>query len=377
MNPTISQFNQLYKYFAKGGDYGNNNGRNGRNGKNGGGNSPDKIRVFLFFIIFAYFASKVFFSFFRFYPIKSSSEEIANFAQLIIFAGILFFMSNIPILNNDQSINFPFWIGALIGLQLPYYTELLIPFIQRRNESALVFLRILFVIMVAGIVIFLTYVNFNDSANNSNSNNSSISYFYVVFAVFFIILAIIVTRSPVKYFKSVCAFSEYGCCPDGVTAKTAPNDKCGQDSPPCAQPNAPFGGCCPDGVTQKADINGTNCPPIYQQTEGQNIQLNLSFLLWVMLFLFAFPYESKILGFIHGAILGMFISSLSFYGMGFLLEKSDPIQCNSIQECETRKVTNITLMKQYNTDYNRGVLIALYVCSLLLIISLIYIIVYK
>ena len=355
-----SKSKSILNYFSKGGDplnsYSNNN----------------SIRVFLFFIIFTYFASKVFFSFFKFYPIKSSSEEIANFAQLIIFAGILFFMSYIPILNSDQSINFPFWIGTLIGLQLPYYSELLLPFIQRRNQSLLILLRVFFVLILSAVVIFLTYINFNDS-----SNSSSISYFYVIFAIFFIILAIIVTRNPVKYFKSECAFSEFGCCPDGFTSKKSFDDKCGQDSPPCAQSGAPFGGCCPDGITQKTDINGTNCPPIYQQTEGQNIQLNLSFMLWIMLFLFSFQYESKILAIIHGAILGMFISSLSFYGMGFLLEKSNAISCNTVQECNTKKITDVTFMKQYNTDYNRGVLISLYVCSLLLIISLIYIILYK
>jgi hypothetical protein len=105
--------------------------------------------------------------------------------------------------------------------------------------------------------------------------------------------------------------------------------------------------------------------------------LNLSFMLWIILFLFSFQYESKILAFLHGGILGMFISSLSFYGMGFLLEKSDPLACNSVNDCNAKHVNDVTFMKQYNTDYNRGVLYTLYVCSLLLIISLLYIIIYK
>ncbi len=385
---------KLKKMFQNGGfsnnknisRHSNNNNKNALRGGSGASGEYDQqsIRVFLFFVIFTYFASKVFFSFFKFYPIKSSSEEISNFAQLIIFTGILFFMSHIPILNSDHSINFPFWIGTLIGLQLPYYSELLVPFIKRRNETLLILLRIFFVLLISGIVIFLTYINFNNygngngnSTNGGNGSSSSISYFYVVFAIFFIILAIIVTRNPVKYFKSVCAFSDFGCCPDGFTPKKSTDDTCGQPAPPCAQPNALFGGCCPDGVTQKLNINGTNCPPIYQQTEGQNIQLNLSFMLWIILFLFSFQYESKILAFLHGGILGMFISSLSFYGMGFLLEKSDPLACNSVNDCNAKHVNDVTFMKQYNTDYNRGVLYTLYVCSLLLIISLLYIIIYK
>ena len=62
-----------------------------------------------------------------------------------------------------------------------------------------------------------------------------------------------------------CAGTQYGCCPDNVTAKNANGDNCAPYPPPV--PTPPVGGCagtqygcCPDGVTAKHE-NGDNCIP--------------------------------------------------------------------------------------------------------------------
>jgi hypothetical protein len=333
-------------------------------------NSTDsytELRIFLFFIIFAYFINKTMFSLFHMYPIKTSETEIAHFIQLIIFTGILFFMTNIPPLYSNGSINFLFWIGTFIGLQFPFISEYLIPYSNlAQNQTLLIVLRFIFVALLSIIIIGLIYLNLNDS-NNSNS------YYYVVFAIFFIVISIIATRNPVKYFKSNCALSTYGCCPDGIKSKSSLNDTCDEVANSCS--TSTFN-CCADGKTAKNDAAGSNCPNIYYQTEGQNIQLNITFLLWILLFLFSFSYSNKIITLFHGILLGAFISCISFYGMGFLLEKSDYKACNSIDGCNAMNINNTTFMQQFNTDYNRGVLITLYICILLLIVSLIYIILY-
>jgi hypothetical protein len=333
---------------------------------NSSDHSSESLRIFLFFVIFAYFINKIMFSLFAIYPIKSSETEISHFIQLIVFMGILFFMTNIPGIYSNGSINTLFWIGTFIGLQFPFISEYLLPYSNlAQNETLMIFMRFAFVIIVSTVILGLIYLNFNESTNNS-------SYFYVIFALFFIIISIIATRSPVKYFKSQCAFSTYGCCPDGIKLKSFANDTCDEVTNPCATSQYQ---CCPDGKTTKADAAGTNCPNIYYQTEGQNIKLNVTFILWLLLFLFSFSYSNKIITFIHGLLLGAFISSISFYGMGFLLEKSEYKACNSISECQAENINNSTFMQQYNTDYNKGVLVTLYICIILLIASLIYIII--
>ena len=51
-----------------------------------------------------------------------------------------------------------------------------------------------------------------------------------------------------------CAGTQYGCCPDNVTAKNATGSNCMIGG--CAGTQY---GCCPDNVTAK-NVNGTNCP---------------------------------------------------------------------------------------------------------------------
>ena len=57
-----------------------------------------------------------------------------------------------------------------------------------------------------------------------------------------------------------CAGTQYGCCPDGVTAKSADGTNCAPyPSPPGGCSGTQYG-CCPDGVTAKS-ADGTNCAP--------------------------------------------------------------------------------------------------------------------
>jgi hypothetical protein len=52
-----------------------------------------------------------------------------------------------------------------------------------------------------------------------------------------------------------CKGTQYGCCSDGVTAKT---DDVGSN---CSQCSTSQYGCCPDNKTSKSDDSGSNCPP--------------------------------------------------------------------------------------------------------------------
>lgn len=53
-----------------------------------------------------------------------------------------------------------------------------------------------------------------------------------------------------------CGGTEFGCCPDGKTAKVdAKGTNCGFIGG-CRSTRF---GCCPDGVTAKADAKGSNC----------------------------------------------------------------------------------------------------------------------
>jgi hypothetical protein len=324
------------------------------------------MKIFLFFTIFAFFAVKIMYSLFRLYPLQSSRNEINHFMQVILFVGILFFMTNLSGgLMTESGISIIFLFGTLVGLQLPLYTNYLQPKIEENSQAMLIVLRFLFVISLAILIITLAFFNLND-------NESSVSYFYTIFTIFFIVITLIITRNPTKYFKLQCAFSQYGCCGDGQTEKlNSAGTNCEvSEQNPCETSTY---GCCADGKTAKNDANGSNCPNIYVQTEGQNIELNVSFLLWLILFLFNFKYNNSIIRLFHGFFFGALISSISFNGMGFLLDKSKPLQCNSPQTCGQMGITGAaTFIQQYNTDYNKGIMTALYVCSILLIIMLLY-----
>ena len=53
-----------------------------------------------------------------------------------------------------------------------------------------------------------------------------------------------------------CHYTQYGCCPDGVTNKWDPE---GSNCPDIGGCDGTEFGCCPDGVTPKANASGTNC----------------------------------------------------------------------------------------------------------------------
>jgi hypothetical protein len=59
-----------------------------------------------------------------------------------------------------------------------------------------------------------------------------------------------------------CASTQYGCCPDSVSAKVDANgSNCAPYPPPVVSCAGTQYGCCPDSVTAKVDANGSNCAP--------------------------------------------------------------------------------------------------------------------
>jgi len=57
-----------------------------------------------------------------------------------------------------------------------------------------------------------------------------------------------------------CAGTQYGCCPDGVTSKSADGTNCAPYPPTVGGCAGTQYGCCPDGITSKS-ADGTNCAP--------------------------------------------------------------------------------------------------------------------
>jgi hypothetical protein len=80
--------------------------------------------------------------------------------------------------------------------------------------------------------------------------------------------------TPVPVQVGGCAGTQYGCCPDNVTAKYADGSNCTSPEPvPALQTNGCAGtqyGCCPDNITSK-NLDGSNCssyppPPVQTST---------------------------------------------------------------------------------------------------------------
>jgi drug/metabolite transporter (DMT)-like permease len=323
----------MSKYKLNGGD--NKNILNGQIVTNIGLNK--QAEIFLSIIILGYFGIKIVYGvFFGFYPNKfyyrnieiTSNEqlsattprgvqlnkndsvtskvtlnayvpgiwnnEITDFVTLMVLCYIIFIYTNVTtksFITGDGTVNMPFLFGYILGLGYPaIYTNYIELYRQQIEESTMI--QVIYLIVLIAFIIFIIVLNFQ--AINKNVNVHQTNYVIYCTVIILLFFGLIFGRKMTKFYNSVryfynngqnCTFNKYGVI----------------------------------------------------QSSGENINITFPFLVFIMLLLFSYePNEISLqylYVFVFGLLLGILVSSISYYGIEYFLVKNPQKECNDTSEC--------------------------------------------
>ena len=217
------------------------------------------------------------------------NNEMTDFITAMTLTFIIFVFTNITtksIISEYGNIHPSFLFGYIIGLGYPpvYYNYS--NFFSEEFRKGCIIQYLYLAIMVC-FIIFIILLNYN-SANVSKQEN--------IVSIILVLFGLIYSKKNIESYNSVTYFYR--------------NDqKCmKKDSEP--------------GVVKSS---------------GETVNLNTPFMVFILLLLFSFEPQSVSMKylyiFIYGFLIGIFISSISYYGIEFFLVKNPQKECIGEDEC--------------------------------------------
>ena len=224
------------------------------------------------------------------------NNEMTDFITAMTLTFIIFVFTNITtksIISEYGNIHPSFLFGYIIGLGYPpvYYNYS--NFFSEEFRKGCIIQYLYLAIMVC-FIIFIILLNYN-SANVSKQENK-MNYIIYIVSIILVLFGLIYSKKNIESYNSVTYFYR--------------NDqKCmKKDSEP--------------GVVKSS---------------GETVNLNTPFMVFILLLLFSFEPQSVSMKylyiFIYGFLIGIFISSISYYGIEFFLVKNPQKECIGEDEC--------------------------------------------
>lgn len=345
--------------------------------------STKQMEVFLSIIIIGYFGIKIVYGyFFNFYPEKyyyrnisiTTNEnvdgknteditlnaytpgvwnnEITDFIILIVFCAVIFVYTHVStksFIDIFGNLSLSFLIGYIIGLGYPpIYTNYIKFYKNASNTSAII--KYIYLVVLLAFIMFIIILNYNEA--NKLSSIHKINYLVYVCAIVLLFFGLILAKKNIKSYNSVTYFYN-----NGEQCTFAKN-----------------------GVFQSS---------------GDVLNITLPFIVFIILLFFSYEPEElsmkALYTFIYGLLLGILVSSISYYGIEYFLMKQPEKECKDLNECilkemptpvkETqREINNKNIISKNNINsnikgsiYNKNK--GIVTVSLLKIISLIIIII--
>ena len=296
---------------------------------NSNNNSMKQIQTFLSIIIIGYFGIKIIYGFFfNFYPSKyyyrnidvTTNEnngqkvtenitlnayipgmwnnEMTDFVTLIVLCYIIFIFTSVTSksfidVNGNLSISFIF--GYIIGLGYP---AILVNYMSLfKDEKYTSFLQYVYLILSSALVIFIIIINYTSATQDGVSHKMNyLLYLLVIVLVFF---GLIFSKKNIETYSTATYFNNDG-------------QKC--------------------GFTRKGVL----------QTSGDKVKITFPFIVFIILLLFSYePSElstKNLYTFVYGILLGILVSSISYFGIEYFLQKVPLKECNDLTECSFKKI---------------------------------------
>ena len=293
-------------------------------------NPTKQLEVFLSIIIIGYFGVKVVYGFFfNFYPDKyyyrdinitsneggdnSLSEnitlnayipgmwnnEMADFVTLVVLAYLVYVYTNVSgksFIDQYGNLGLSFIFGYIIGLGYPpIYANYKKLYENQLKSSSII--KYIYLIVLLGFIMFIVIMNYN-SINQLESVHK-INYSVYVVVIILVFFGLILGRKTPNNYSVASYFYN-----DGQSCSFIKN-----------------------GVLQ---------------TSGDMIKITVPFMVFIMLLLFSYePSEismKNLYTFVYGLLLGILVSSISYFGIEYFLQKIPLKQCDSLDECTIKNM---------------------------------------
>jgi hypothetical protein len=223
------------------------------------------------------------------------NSEIIDFVTLVVFTYIIYVFTNVSsksYINKFGNPNFVFILGYILGLGFPpIYSNYIKLYADQVQQSPA--FQYIYLIFCAAFIVFVISMNY--ISLNKMETVHKVNYTVYILVIALVIFGLVVSK---KNLNSYSSFTQF----------YAKDEKCSFSK------------------------NG-----VYQ-TSGDVIKFTAPFLVFIILLLFSYePRELSMKNlyiFIYGLLMGVFVSSVSYFGIEYFLEKRPIKECSSVGECK-------------------------------------------
>jgi len=240
------------------------------------------------------------------------NNEMTDFITVLVISFIIFVMTNSSsksYISKEGTIHPAFIIGYIIGLGYPVFIQNFGDYFGRTFQSSCI-IQYMYLAVLIAIIFMIVLINYY---SNNGTVASKINYIVYIVVLALLIFGLIFSKKNKESYNSVTY----------------------------------------------SNTNGSICSSKQNgiiQSSAEIVNITAPFVSFIILLLFTYePSEISmkyLYIFIYAVLLGIFVSSISYYGMEFLLVKEPQKECNSIAECSLKKMPAPMDSKLTNTNKN-------------------------
>lgn len=235
------------------------------------------LQSYLLLSILGYFGIKIINGAFKVIPWKSSQREILDFVTTLVLGGVLYSLNNME--TRYLTSDWLYYLGFSFGLTMPFAKSTLSKEWQE-NEWMIY-------ISVISIILFTAYIT---AVSQSGESTTLMSYMLYLLVLGLVVAGLIFTKTEPKKIP--------------VTVGDNPDNK---------------------GI---------------HETAGQYVNINFTMVAWLVSLLFVADSENEyiqpFISFLQGCFYGAFVGGMSMYGIEYLLEDTEPRQCDDPSACKIK-----------------------------------------
>lgn len=254
----------------------------------------NKLQKFVALLIVGYFGVKIFYGFFNKYSKKPSRDEMIDFSVMMVMASILYILTNMnarDLLGTYSSVNWAFFLGYLLGLNIPFIFDNMSEDGNIQNNYSL---QIFFYTVFIFLMLTMIYLSIKSSKNGGNV----MYYIMYLVVIALMMLGLIMTRRRGKIYKK--------------TKKIRDNEDIYLD----------------EHMRDMVEVKGTS------------ITFGVAMIGWLLSLLFMYESNDEfirsILTLTNGVTLGMFVSGVAFYGFEYLIRDRGEKDCSTEEDCKRK-----------------------------------------